>query len=113
MIKSTPEFFFSEKDLSDFHYETHKFGGLRFFLELAIFLAVKSGTNNPKSCILFFRMCRDYLVKIEDIKTYDGYKYSAAAMINLLLFVRICRFEKREKAMQFLELTFQRNVIFL
>jgi len=104
MIKSTPEFFFfSKKDLSDFQYETYKFGGLRFFLELAIFLAVKSGTNNPKSCILFFRMCRDYLGKIESIKKFDGYKYSAAAMINLLFFMRICRFEKRENALQFLE----------
>jgi hypothetical protein len=79
----------SKKDLNDFHYETHKFGGLRFFLELAIFLAVKLGANNPKSCIIFFRMCRDYLGKIENIKSCDGYKYSAAAMINLLFFVRI------------------------
>jgi hypothetical protein len=104
MKQSTTEFFFfSKKDLSDFNYGTYKFGGLRFFLELAIFLAVKSGTKNPKSCIVFFRMCRDYLEKIKDIKSYDGYKYSAAAMINLLLFIRICRFEKREKAIQFLE----------
>jgi len=104
MEKSKPDyFFFSKKDLSDFNYGTYKFGGLRFFLELAIFLAVKSGTNNPKSCIIFFRLCRDYLEKIQDIKSYDGYKYSAAAMVNLLLFVRICRFEKRDKAIQFLE----------
>lgn len=104
MEKTNPDyFFFSKKDFSDFQYETFKFGGLRFFLELAIFLAVKSGTNNPKSCILFFRMCRDYLGKIEAIKKFDGYKYSASAMINLLLFIRICRFEKREKAIQFLE----------
>lgn len=48
-------------------------------------------------------MCRDYLGKIEAIKKFDGYKYSASAMINLLLFIRICRFEKREKAIQFLE----------
>jgi hypothetical protein len=104
MEQSNPDyFFFSKKDLDDFHYETYKFGGLRFFLELAIFLAVKLGTNNPKSCIIFFRMCRDYLEKIEDIKSYDGYKYSAAAMINLLFFVRICRFEKRENALLFLK----------
>jgi hypothetical protein len=104
MKQSTTEnFFFSKKDLSEFNYETYKFGGLRFFLELAIFLAVKSGTNNPKSCILFFRMCRDYLGKIEDLKKFDGYKYSAAAMINLLLFMKICRFEKRENALIFLE----------
>ena len=104
MEQSNPDyFFFSKKDLDDFHYETYKFGGLRFFLELALFLAVKLGTNNPKSCIIFFRMCRDYLEKIDAIKSYDGYKYSAAAMINLLFFVRICRFEKREKAIQFLE----------
>jgi hypothetical protein len=57
MKQSTTEnFYFSKKDLSDFNYETSKFGGLRFFLELAIFLAVKLGTNNPKSCIMFFRM---------------------------------------------------------
>lgn len=104
MKESTPDiFFFSKKGLSDFQYETYKFGRLRFFLELAIFLTIKSCTNNPKSCIIFFRMCRDYLEKIEDIKSYDGYKYSAAAMINLLLFVRICRFEKRENALQFLK----------
>ncbi len=96
-------FFFSKKNLDDFHYGTYKFGGLRFFLELAIFLGSKSVTNNPKSCIIFFRMCRDYLVKIDAIKSCDGYKYSSAAMINLLLFVNICRFEKREKAIQFLE----------
>jgi hypothetical protein len=30
-------FFFSEEDLRDFQYDTHKFGGLRFFLELAVF----------------------------------------------------------------------------
>jgi hypothetical protein len=47
-----------------FQYEKYKFGGLRFFLELAIFFAVKLGTNNPRSCIVFFRMCRDYLEKI-------------------------------------------------
>lgn len=104
MEQSIPDiFFFSKKDLNDFQYGTYKFGGLRFFLELAIFLAVKSGTNNPKSCIMFFRMCRDYLEKIGDIRVYDGYKYSAAAMINFLLFVRICRFEKRENALQFLK----------
>jgi hypothetical protein len=34
-------FSFSEDDLGDFCYNTYKFGGLRFFLELAIFLAVK------------------------------------------------------------------------
>ena len=33
----TEFFFFSEDDLVDFHYDTHKFGGLRFFLELAVF----------------------------------------------------------------------------
>ena len=33
----TEFFFFSEEDLGDFHYDTHKFGELRFFLELAIF----------------------------------------------------------------------------
>jgi hypothetical protein len=47
-------FFFSEEDLRDFHYDTHKFGGLRFFLELAFFLAVKLGVDNPKSGISFF-----------------------------------------------------------
>ena len=104
MDKSTQEFFFfSKKDFSDFNYETYKFGGLRFFLEIAIFLAVKSEPNNPKSCILLFRMCRDYLGTNEPIKKCDGYKYSAAAMINLLFFMRICRFEKRETALQFLE----------
>jgi hypothetical protein len=33
----TEFFFFSEEDLRVFHYDTHKFGGLRFFLELAVF----------------------------------------------------------------------------
>jgi hypothetical protein len=33
----TEFFFFSEEDLGDFHYDTHKFGRLRFFLELAVF----------------------------------------------------------------------------
>ena len=49
----TEIFFFSEEDLGDFHYDRHKFGGLRFFLELAVFLAVKRGVDNPKSCISF------------------------------------------------------------
>jgi hypothetical protein len=88
-------FFFSEENLGDFHYDTHNFGGLRFFLELAIFLAVKQDLDNPKSCISFFRMCRKFLEGIEGLKAYDGYKYSAAGAINFLLFVRLCRFKKR------------------
>ncbi|RCV65119.1 hypothetical protein C5S53_05440, partial [Methanophagales archaeon] len=56
----TEFFFFSEEDLKDFHYDSYKFGGLRFFLELAVFLAVKVGIDNPKSCISFFRMCRKF-----------------------------------------------------
>jgi hypothetical protein len=54
MEQTTPNFFFfSKKDLNDFHYETHKFDGLRFFLELAIFLAVKLGANNIKLISIF------------------------------------------------------------
>ncbi len=44
----TDFFSFSEEDLDDFSYDRYKFGGLRFFLELAIFLAVKLGIDNPK-----------------------------------------------------------------
>ena len=66
----TEFFFFSEEDLGDFHYGTHKFGGLRFFLELAVFLAVKLGVDNPKSSISFFRMCRKFLEGIEGLRAY-------------------------------------------
>ena len=68
----TEFFFFSEEDLRDFYYDTHDFGGLRFFLELVIFLAVKLGVGNPKSCIIFFRLCRKFLEGIEGLKAYDG-----------------------------------------
>jgi len=101
--KITEFFFFSEDDLGDFSYDTYKFGGLRFFLELAIFLAVKRDIENSKSCISFFRLCRGFLEGIEGLRAYNGYKYSAAAMINFLLFVRLCRFKKRESALEFLE----------
>ena len=83
----TEFFFFSEEDLGDFHYDTHKFGGLRFLLEHAVFLAVKRGVDNPKSGISFFRMCRKFLVGIEGLRAYDGYKYPASAMINFLVCV--------------------------
>jgi hypothetical protein len=96
-------FFFSEEDLGDFHDDTHKFGGLRFFLELAVFLAVKLGVDNPKSCISFFRVCRKFLEGIEGLMAYDGYKYSASGMVNFLLFVRLCRFKTREDGLEFLE----------
>ncbi len=99
----TEFFFFSEEDLSDFHYDTHKFGGLRFFLELAVFLAVKVGIDNPKSGISFFRMCRKFLEGIGGLRAYGGYKYPASAMINFLLFVRLCRFKTREDGLEFLE----------
>ena len=101
--KITEFFFLSEDDLGDFSYNTYKFGGLRFFLELAIFLAVKRDLDNPKSCISFFRLCRGFLEGIEGLRAYNGYKYLAAAMINFLLFVRLCRFKKRESALEFLE----------
>ena len=89
--------------MDDFSYDRYKFGGLRFFLELAIFLAVKLGIENPKSSISFFRLCRGFLEGIEGLRAYNGYKYSTAAMINFLLFVRLCRFKKRESALEFLE----------
>jgi hypothetical protein len=57
---------------------------------------VKLGSDNPKSGISFFRMCRKFLVKIEGLEAYDGYKYPASAMLNFLLFVRLCRFKTRE-----------------
>ena len=101
--KITEFFFFSEEDLGDFSYDTYKFSGLRFFLELAIFLAVKRDIDNPKSCISFFRLCRELLEGVEGLRAYNGYKYSGAAMINFLLFVRLCRFKKRESALEFLE----------
>jgi hypothetical protein len=86
----TEFFFFSEEDLWDFHYDTHKFGGLRFFLVFGVFfLAVKLGIDNPKSSINFFRMCRKFLEGIEGLSAYDGYKYSASGMIN---FFAICAF---------------------
>ena len=88
-------FFFSEEDLGEFSYETYKFGGLRFFLELAIFLAKKLGLENPESCISFFRMIRGFLEAVEGLKAYDGYKYSAAAMINLSRAHRICSGNQR------------------
>ena len=50
------EYFFSKEGLGEFSYDTYKFGGLRFFLELAIFLANKLEIKNPKSCISFFRI---------------------------------------------------------
>ena len=96
-------FSFSKDDLEGFSYGTYKFGGLRFFLELVIFLAVKLCIDNPKSCISFFRMCRKFLEGIEGLKAYDGYKYSAAGAINFLLFVRLCRFKKRESGLEFPE----------
>jgi hypothetical protein len=101
--KITEFFFSSEDDFGDFSYNTYKFGGLRFFLELAIFLAVKLGVENPKSCISFFRLCRRFLENIDGLRAYNGYKYSGACMINFLLFVRLCRFKKRESALEFLE----------
>jgi len=101
--KITEFFFFSEDDLRDFSYETYNFGGLRFFLELAIFLAVKRDIDNPKSVISFFKLCRDFLEGIEGLRAYNGYRYSGAGMINFLLFVRLCRFNKRESALEFLE----------
>ena len=51
--KITGFFFFSKDDLGDFSYGTYKFGVLRLFLELALFLAVKLGIDNSKSCISF------------------------------------------------------------
>jgi hypothetical protein len=39
----TEFFFFSEENLGDFHYDTHKFGGLHFFLELAVFFGGETG----------------------------------------------------------------------
>ncbi len=89
--------------IEGFSYRTYKFGGLRFFLELVIFLAEKMGIKNPKSCISFFRMCREFLEGIEGLKGYNGYKFSAAGTINFLLFVRLCRFKKRASALKFLE----------
>jgi hypothetical protein len=53
--------------VADLDYDTHKFGGLRFFLELAVFLAVKLGIDSPKSGISFFGMCRKFLAKIEGL----------------------------------------------
>ena len=103
MKQITEFFFFSEDDLRDFSYETYNFGGLRFFLELAIFLAVKLAIDNPKSVTSFFRLCRDFLEGIEGLRAYNGYRYSGAGMINFLLFVRLCRFNKRESALEFLE----------
>lgn len=96
-------FFFSEEDLDDFSYDTYKFGGLRFFLELAIFLAKKLGIDNPKSCISFFRMGRCFLEGVEGLKAYDGYNYSAAGMINFLLFLRLCRIATRADGLEFLK----------
>jgi hypothetical protein len=69
----------------------------------AVFLAVKLGIDNPKSGISFFRMCQKFLVVIEGLLAYDGYKYPASAMINFLLFVRLCRFKTREEGLEFLE----------
>ena len=62
----TEIFFFPEEDLRNFHYDTYKFGGLRFFLELAIFLAVKLGVDNPKSCIIFSGCVESFLWKSKD-----------------------------------------------
>ena len=99
----TEFFFFSEEDLGEFHYDTRKFGGLRFFLELAVFWAVKLGVDNPKSGISLFRVCRKFLMKSEGLQAYDGYKYPASGMVNFLLFVCLCRFKTREEGLEFLE----------
>jgi hypothetical protein len=48
-------------------------------------------------------MCRKFLVEIEGLRAYDGYKYPASGMINFLLFVRLCRFKTREDGLKFLE----------
>ena len=64
---------------------------------------MKLGVENPKSCISFFRICRKFLVKIKGLQAYDGYKYPASAMINFLLFMRLCRFKTREDGLEFLE----------
>jgi antirestriction protein len=37
------------------------------------------------------------------LQAYDGYKYPASAMINFLLFVRLCHFKTREEGLEFLE----------
>ena len=95
-------FFFSEEELGEFSYETYKFGGLRFFLELAIFLAKKLGLENPEIGISFFRMVRGFLEGVEGLKGYDGYNYSAAAMIHFLLFLRLCRIATRANGLEFL-----------
>jgi hypothetical protein len=78
----TEFFFFSAEDLWDFHYDTHKFGGLHFFLVFEAFLAVKLGIDNPNGSISFFRMCRKFFEGIEGLSAYEGYKYSASGMIN-------------------------------
>ena len=62
----TEFFFFSEEDLRDFYYDTHDFCGLRFFLELVIFLAVMLGVGNPKSCISFSGCVGSFLRESKD-----------------------------------------------
>jgi hypothetical protein len=42
-------------------------------------------------------------VEIQGLRAYDGYKYPASAMINFLLFVRLCRFKTREGGLEFFE----------
>ena len=73
------------------------------FAEPSVELKVKLGIDNPKSGISFFGMCRKFLVEIEGLQAYDGYKYPASAMINFLLFVRLCRFKTREHGLLLLE----------
>jgi hypothetical protein len=48
-------------------------------------------------------MCRKFLVEIGGFGAYEGYKYLASAMIDFLLFVRLCRFETREDGLEFIE----------
>jgi len=43
-----------------------------------------------------------FLLEIEGLGAYDGYKYPAFGMINFLLFVRLCRFKTREEGLEFL-----------
>ena len=81
---------------SDFDYDSHDWGCLRYLLELWSFLNRLRKRDGARGRREFLNTALTWLTENEELQKYDGQDYTAASMLSLFLFAKLSRMNIEE-----------------
>jgi len=81
---------------SDFDYDSHDWGCLRYQLELWCFLNRLRKRDGARGCRDLLNTTLTWLTANEELRKYDGQDYTAASMLSIFIFAKLSRMNMEE-----------------